>query len=354
MLFGYRDTVNLVKYIWERRHRLKGKNLSQILNASLNLFENTLRHTRMCSLPMTLQIEPTNRCNLSCKQCFRYDRVSKRILGDLTFENFEKIMNQFPKVFDVSLIGLGESFMNKDLYRMIDSLDKRNVDISLTTNGTVLDKKTISSINKAKKVYIQFSLDAALRDTYKKIRGVDCFDKVLSNIKEFIKFKKKSVHASLGFVVMLDNYHELDEFVRLAAELNINTIHLGDLNGPWLGDNRDELLIDNTTKIKKNIEKAYKTAKKKGVEIKYNKYAYLWGEEANITKCWFLWQFPYITWDGYLTTCCNLPNPETHNFGNVLKSSFKELWNSVSYRDFRETLKKGRPKKICRTCHLAN
>jgi len=343
-----------IRYIIERKHRLKGKGFGQLINTSINILENRFRGERLVSLPMTLQIEPTNRCNLFCKQCFRYDPASRRELGDMSFSKFKKIIAQFPNVFEVSLIGLGESFLNKDLYKMIDFLGTKKIDVSLTTNGTKIDNKIIDSINRVKKVAIQFSLDAATRKTYKKIRGVDCFDKVISNIQRFMKLKDDKVAASLGLVVMQENLNELDDFIGLAGQLNINRIHFGDLSGSWLSDNRDELIIDKKEKLNDKIQTAQNFAEKLGIILKYNRYEYIWGDDATLTRCWFLWQYPYITWDGFVTTCCNLPNPSINNLGNVYETPFNKIWNNKDYCNLRKLIKEARPHKICKSCHLAN
>lgn len=347
--------MNLAKYVWDRRHRLKGKDPAKILNASLNLLEKTLRNSRVFSMPMTLQIEPTNRCNLMCKQCFRYDHVSKRKLGDMTFENFKAIIDQFTNVFDVSLIGLGESFLNKDLSLMIGLLGERKIDVSLTTNGTLLSDQILDTINLIpSKVQIQFSLDAASGDTYKRIRGVDCHNTVIRNIKKFMDLKHPGVDVSIGLVVMQDNMNELTDFIRLASKLNIPRVHFGDLSGVWLGDNQDELIIQKKSALRENVEEARRVADQLSIDLRYNQYEYIWDDQASLTRCWFLWQYPYITWDGYITSCCNLPNPKINNFGNIIEKPFKESWNSESYRNFRELLKRGNPHKLCRSCHLAH
>jgi MoaA/NifB/PqqE/SkfB family radical SAM enzyme len=271
----------------------------------------------------------------------------------MNYDSFRKIINQFRNVFDVSLIGLGESLLNKDLHKMIELLGRKKIDVSLTTNGTIFDEKILHAINRVKKVQIQFSLDAAHKKTYQTIRGADYFDKVIDNIKRFMQLKAPEVFVSLGVVVMKDNQDELDDFIILANKLGIRRIHFGDLSGSWLGDNRDELIIDDLGSLRTNITNAYRLAKKYGIDLKYNRYFYLWGGEAVLTRCWFLWQFPYITWDGYLTSCCNLPNPEIHNFGNLLERPFRHLWNNKKYRNFRKLLKEGHPHKLCRPCHLA-
>jgi MoaA/NifB/PqqE/SkfB family radical SAM enzyme len=342
-----------LKYILERKYRLKGKRWGQIINTSINMFENKLRRPKVFSEPMTLQIEPTNRCNLLCKHCFRFDKASKRETGDMTYEDFKKIINQFKYLFDVSLIGLGESFLNRDLPKMIDLLGRRRIDISLTTNGTVLDNQILDAINRAKKVQIQFSLDAAKPSTYEKIRGIDCFDKIVSNIEKFMRLKQPEVLVSMGLVVMKDNLDELGDFILLAKELGIERIHFGDLSGSWLGNNRDELLIQQRDKLERNIAHTFDLAKKNNIDLRYNRYFYVWNNKDFLTKCWFLWQFPYITWDGYLTSCCNLPNPVIHNFGNVLKTPFRRLWNNEGYCNFRKLLKEGKPPKLCISCQHA-
>lgn len=348
------NPVNLAKYVWQRRHRLKGKKPSMILNATLNFIEKALRNSRVFSMPMTLQIEPTNRCNLFCKQCFRYDESSKRELGDMTFENFQKIINHFSNVFEVSLIGLGESFLNKDLSKMIDLLGQRKIDVSLTTNGTMLNDKITDAINRVRKVQIQFSLDAAYRGTYEKIRGVDCHEKVISNIETFMALKNSDVDVSLGLVVMQDNMSELTDFLQLAHKLNIPRVHFGDLSGVWLSDNQDELIIHEVNTLKEKVNEACQVADQLDIDLRYNQYDYIWEDQASLTRCWFLWQYPYITWDGYITSCCNLPNPEINNFGNIIEKPFKKFWNSDAYRNFRKLLKGGRPHKLCRSCHLAH
>jgi radical SAM protein with 4Fe4S-binding SPASM domain len=299
---------------------------------------------------MVVQVEPTNKCNLSCNHCFRYDPASKRKLGDMKLNDFERIIGQFNKVFGVSLIGLGESFLNKDISRMIDLLGQKKIEVYLTTNGTIMNDEIISAINRAKDVRIQFSLDAADKQTFKRIRGRDFFDKIIKNIEYFMKEKNSSVFVSLGLVVMKDNLNELNEFIVLAKQLGIRTIHLGDLSGSWLGDNRDELLINNINVLKDTINKAYQVAEQNKIDLKYNQYFYIWKDSSIKTICTFLWQCPYITWDGYVTPCCNLPIPETLNFGNVLEQSFNEIWNSDKYVNFRKLLKRGNPPQLCKTC----
>ncbi len=347
--------MNVVKYVWERRQRLKGKDPLKILNGSLNLFEKALRNNHVFSMPMTVQIEPTNRCNLLCKQCFRHDPATRRQLGDMPFENFKKIIYQFSNVFDVSLIGLGESFLNKDLPLMIGLLGEKRIDISLTTNGTILSDRILDAINKAPtKVQIQFSLDAAYSDTYRRIRGVDCHDKVINNIQNFLEVKHPDVTVSLGLVVMQDNLDELTDFIQLAKKLNVPRVHFGDLSGVWLSDNQNEIVIHQINTLKEKVDEARRIADQLNIDLRYNQYDYMWGDQASLTQCWFLWQYPYITWDGYITSCCNLPNPKINNFGNIIDKPFKELWNCDAYRNFRKLLKEGRPHKLCRTCHLSH
>src|SRR3989338_1927463 len=72
-------------------------------------------------LPPCLFIEITNRCNLSCSTCplgteLAYKGYNK---ADISFEQFKKIINEIPSLIYVTLQGIGEPLLNKDVIKMI-------------------------------------------------------------------------------------------------------------------------------------------------------------------------------------------------------------------------------------------
>ena len=70
------------------------------------------------SLPYTLQVEPTNRCNLSCNMCARDYFTKDTRIGDLSLSDFTKIVDPIADTLKVlTITGWGEPFLNKDLIK---------------------------------------------------------------------------------------------------------------------------------------------------------------------------------------------------------------------------------------------
>ena len=63
--------------------------------------------TTIATLPRSIYIEPTSRCNELCQQCPR-TLLSREDDRDLSFDNFRYIVDQFPLLDRVVLHGLGE------------------------------------------------------------------------------------------------------------------------------------------------------------------------------------------------------------------------------------------------------
>src|SRR5215472_16820549 len=74
--------------------------------------------------PVCLYIETTNRCNLLCTTCPRTFEAPEPP-GDMSWEMFTNIVDQFPRIARVVLHGVGEPMMVRDLPRMIRYLIDR-------------------------------------------------------------------------------------------------------------------------------------------------------------------------------------------------------------------------------------
>jgi MoaA/NifB/PqqE/SkfB family radical SAM enzyme len=78
----------------------------------------TMTSVAALPLPRSIYIEPTSRCNELCQQCPR-TLLSREEDRDLSFDEFRRIVDQFPVLERVVLHGLEEPLLNKDLPRMI-------------------------------------------------------------------------------------------------------------------------------------------------------------------------------------------------------------------------------------------
>jgi radical SAM protein with 4Fe4S-binding SPASM domain len=63
-----------------------------------------------------------------------------------------------------------------------------------------------------------------------------------------------------------------------------------------------------------------------------------------------MWHSCVITWDGRVVPCC-FDKDAHHVLGDLRTDSFRELWHSDAYNDFRRSLLHSRSSiEMCRNC----
>ncbi|MCK9225670.1 MAG: radical SAM protein, partial [Candidatus Muirbacterium halophilum] len=163
-------------------------------------------------LNSTLIIELTNMCNLNCIMC----EIDRPRQGFMTIDLFREILNKIKQSkysFNMFLpFWKGEPLLHPQFIEMMELYLKMNLNNSIAknlgfdTNAHFLDKDISEFILKSNIfTVITFSIDAACNNTYSLIRGGD-FEKILNNIRRFIKIKlslnKKNPNIVFQFIVM--------------------------------------------------------------------------------------------------------------------------------------------------------
>src|SRR5215471_1917592 len=185
--------------------------------------------TSLDTLPRSIYIEPTSRCNEFCQQCPR-TLLSREEDRDLTFDDFRTIVDQFPRLDRVVLHGLGEPLLNKDLPHMVRYLKDRGTYVLFNSNGIALTEMRGQALIDAGLDEYRLSMDGATRETYAKVRGVDAFEKIWRNVGHFISLQQAQQASkpavSLWFTAMRENLHELPALIDLAAENGVREVYL--------------------------------------------------------------------------------------------------------------------------------
>jgi len=139
--------------------------------------------------PVCLYLETTNRCNLLCTTCPRtFEELEPE--KDMSWELFTSIIDQFPKIARVVLHGVGEPMLVKELPRMIRYLKDRGVYVLFNTNGTLLTKSNGQALIDAGLDELRVSLDAAESSVFQMVRGKDMFDRIVTNVGNFIEMQR--------------------------------------------------------------------------------------------------------------------------------------------------------------------
>lgn len=168
-----------------------------------------------------LRISLIEKCNLRCTYCMPADGIALSPKASLmtAYEIYE-IANIFVKngVDKIRLTG-GEPLLRKDFPEIIAQLSQLNTEISITTNGILIDKH-IGVLKQYNIKKINLSLDTLVPEKFQTITLRNQFEKVLDNLHLLLNndFKiKVNVVLIKGF-----NDDEIIDFIKLTQFLPIS------------------------------------------------------------------------------------------------------------------------------------
>ncbi|MBU1626252.1 SPASM domain-containing protein [bacterium] len=137
-----------------------------------------------------IEIEVTNDCPLKCIMCPRTSNMNRET-DYMDFDLFKKIVDK-TDASSIHFSGFGEPLLHPKIKEMFVYAKEKRLEVGLWTSGLNLGEDLSREIIEKELLdYIIFSLDAATKETYLKVKGVDAFDKVVGNITRFLSLKKE-------------------------------------------------------------------------------------------------------------------------------------------------------------------
>jgi MoaA/NifB/PqqE/SkfB family radical SAM enzyme len=365
-VFKKRGIRGLYKFLWVKFFVLAGGEGTG--NWFISIFEPFLRifykiTPFIIGYPQVLEIEITTRCNKKCIICeHTYWKEENR---DLTFEEFKKIISYFPKLKWVNLTGEGDAFLNKDYFKMIEYLKKRDIFVSLVDSFDLIDENISRKIIELGVDTIYISFDAGTKETYEKIKVGCKFEKTLKNIKTLLLLKEKmnSPIPEIYFRYIINNLnlYEMTKFLEIVHSLNTKLLGPGsrvEFTGLLYFPEVEDLFIPEIPQ--EIVDEVIQKAKELNIKVSFVHPSH--PEKLLSMHYCFAWQEPYIMMGGYVLPCCAvlMSNKREflrkYSFGNVLEKSFKEIWYSERYKKFREMVINKREKVpiLCAGCRAYN
>jgi radical SAM protein with 4Fe4S-binding SPASM domain len=164
--------------------------------------------------PLTVHLEVSNTCNLSCKHCFAYNSISSKIENSLTLSEIEVLFQSLRALgsFRVGLTG-GEPLLRADLFEIINLAHKYELSPCLTTNGLLITEEIARKLKRSQLKWLNVSFEGSTREQHEFIRGENTFDPLLARVA---LLKKNNVRFSLAFTIDSNNFHQTQECVKLA------------------------------------------------------------------------------------------------------------------------------------------
>ena len=120
----------------------------------------------------------------------------------------------------------GEPTLMLNFEKLLSLLIEKGTNAKIHTNGIICTNAIIEAL-KNSKASVVISPDSGTAKTYKRIKQVDCFDKVCHSIEEYSKANNKNLLIKYLIVPGYnDNIKEIDMFFNLMRKLNVINVAL--------------------------------------------------------------------------------------------------------------------------------
>lgn len=318
--------------------------------------------------PLNLYYEPTAYCNLKCKICYRETSEGFADNRHMPAEVFERVAEAFPFALSVMLLGYGEPLILPALPEHVARCRRHELTAMTSTNGILVDDKTIDLFLSGGLSLVNFSLDATTPETYLRVRGSDAFPRIVANFKRLSEEKRRRglrlPVLCVSFCLLRDNAADYPALPQLARELGAEHI----LTQPFEADadfaGHEGLAVE-AARLDAMVQAARAEAHRLGIHFwrtPHNQPPDLhpldvarqsngWQEPPLDGPprffCESLWRMMGVKYDGRVFPCCPRLNTIV---GDLKTQSMEQVWNGPAYRRLRWELLSGNYPGICEKC----
>jgi radical SAM protein with 4Fe4S-binding SPASM domain len=278
------------------------------------------RKSRLSALPVEYIVETTAKCNLYCPMCPRETHPQPK--ADMADQVFERLVRESAATAEhMMLIGLGEPFLDPQIFPRIEFCHRHSISTLLSTNGTFLDEATSARVLASPLEQITLSFDGAKKETFEFYRKGAKFEKVRDNFVRFARMKQESrskLQVVVQMVKMEGNAGEVDEFIQFWSAIP--------------GIDQVRVKEDETNLMRPDA-----------------------GHAAGDWKhpCHYLWRGPlYVKQNGDVYPCCQSYMLDGEPLGNLGDRSLEAIWNCDEMRRMRLLHSSGRGGEVdvCSRC----
>lgn len=271
---------------------------------------NMLRpsHKRLSSL----MIYTTTKCQSRCQHCHIWEKPDEYLsLNDIKRTVNSKCVTQQT---EIGLEG-GEFILHPQAYKILEWFSKNHKRYTLLSNG-LAGSRVIEAVKKYRPTHLYLSLDGD-KETYKRMRGVDGYEKVIKVLQEC----KDIVPTSLMFCLSpWNNFKDMEFVINTANKFNVD-VRIGIYGTMDFFDTKTELLKENPqTYINEIPDNIHSTDENSDYVSLYAQ----WSNGNLQIRCHSIMNELVIHSNGDVPLCQNL----NIILGNIHKQSLDEIFNS--------------------------
>ena len=330
-----------------------------------------MQNTTPGTFPTWLSLTITNTCNLRCKMCGQWG-VEGYMKGEdwdeveLPVEVWLKMIDEIPAdQFPIILVRGGEPFRYPGIIELLTALRKRNLYVTIDTNGTLLEKFA-DDIVQAGVNNLTISLDGP-EEIHDQVRGVKgTFKKIRNGVEAIYKAREEQnseITVGLNCTISDHNYMGLGDMPAAARTLNVPSMstvpyyyfdgavgaayeifmteRLDSPADSWKGFYRETSGVDTGELVKqmrKMHEQLGEISISKYMDLTENEYVTWFSDcttEVGDFRCLMPWKLLDIQPNGDVNFCIDFPD---YLIGNINDQSLEEIWHCDRANWFRQVL----------------
>ena len=335
-------------------------------NATRNGEEYAAGRTTLTSLPRSIWLAFTAKCNLACYHCPRGKTyVREEDAPDMDPALFDRIEAEVLPTLERVVLGgnnLGEQLIYRHFDEFFTRLSRHPARIEFITNATVMPPDRVDRIVEQEPVFLISTEGTGAM--YEAVRGRE-WAKLEATIREVDAARRdrpgNRTQIALGLTLFADNLDQIEACLRLRA-IGVDIVMVHHLS-PHEESQRYQSLAFHRREANAAFDRARALAAELGVElhippnfalgsVEYDRAAAgrtgADGAEVDYASvpCDLPWTATSIDETGNVMPCCS----SQMVLGNLRQHSFGEIWNGSKSRRLRATVNSARPLHDCKYC----
>lgn len=223
---------------------------------------------------LSIRLDPVLACNLRCRMCYFSDEKERKNLnGKLSEEELRSLARIFYSKALQVVVGCGAepTVYNNFIQIIKDAKYYKVPNVSLVTNGMLLNKSDFEQFAELKLDEFILSMHGVKKDTYEYFMVNADYSKFIENLETLKKIRRSSEHPKvrINYTVNDKNLDELYSFFKTFGEYPIDIIQLRpvrEIGGKYSNSIKDEQ-IDSYNRI---INLFKEESHKRGIQLLAN------------------------------------------------------------------------------------
>jgi MoaA/NifB/PqqE/SkfB family radical SAM enzyme len=283
---------------------------------------NKLKNKESC-LPLYLDIELTNCCNINCNMCPVGTGIMKRPKGFMSDDVFARVLEDVKKykVQGVRFIRWGEPTLHKNFLQWGGALKEEGVKVHFNTNGTLVTEKFMTRVIDIGIDSMKFSFQGIDELTYGEMRKGGSYSQLVDKIKMAYEMRgdRDNPYISVTTSTTYESWEDIDKFKK------------------EIGQYCDEVGVGHTKMKYVDVDKMSLNEERRNVYKNFINENSI--QMSRVAVCPEIWDKLSINWDGSVSACC-ADYDNLMVVGNILDNDLKDIFNGIQEWNYREILKK--------------